>query len=162
MTQMMTHRQRTFIANLFGERVTDGIVVPPLEEMTTRMASQMISQLLKAPRKPREADKPLGSVPDGRYAVDTPTGVKFYIFRTADTGSYHGFQFVSRQSGDNRLRISKDERIFATKAVLEAGTMPAMLRYGRELGVCGHCGRSLTDEDSRARGIGPVCAKMIG
>jgi uncharacterized protein DUF6011 len=33
-----------------------------------------------------------------------------------------------------------------------------MVRYGQELGECGHCGRTLTDEASRAAGIGPVCA----
>ena len=40
----MTTRQRQFIADLFGERETTGIVVPPLEAMTTKMASEMIGQ----------------------------------------------------------------------------------------------------------------------
>jgi hypothetical protein len=35
--------------------------------------------------------------------------------------------------------------------------LEAAARYGRELGQCGLCGRDLTDEASRAAGIGPVC-----
>lgn len=35
-------------------------------------------------------------------------------------------------------------------------------RNGRELGHCGVCGRTLTDEESRARGIGPICAENNG
>lgn len=39
----------------------------------------------------------------------------------------------------------------------------AMARYGLEMGRCGYCGRDLTDEESRTRGIGPVCyAKAFG
>lgn len=33
----------------------------------------------------------------------------------------------------------------------------AMMTYGKLLGVCAYCGRSLTDDLSRARGIGPDC-----
>jgi len=38
----------------------------------------------------------------------------------------------------------------------------AIVTYGVELGVCGRCGRHLTDEDSRAAGIGPDCAAKLG
>jgi Family of unknown function (DUF6011) len=38
------------------------------------------------------------------------------------------------------------------------GAEQASKRYGRELGNCGRCGRTLTDDASRAAGIGPVCA----
>ncbi len=37
----------------------------------------------------------------------------------------------------------------------------ATVLYGRELGVCGVCSRTLTDESSRAAGIGPVCASRF-
>lgn len=35
----------------------------------------------------------------------------------------------------------------------------AMVLYGQEIGACGRCGSSLTDKDSRDRGIGPECAR---
>jgi len=33
-------------------------------------------------------------------------------------------------------------------------------RYGRLIGDCCRCGRQLTDETSRALGIGPVCREI--
>lgn len=33
--------------------------------------------------------------------------------------------------------------------------------YGRVYGFCIRCGRTLTDEDSKARGMGPVCASKM-
>ena len=38
----------------------------------------------------------------------------------------------------------------------------ASVRYGHEIGACGVCGRTLTDSDSRERGIGPICAAKMG
>lgn len=50
-------------------------------------------------------------------------------------------------------------RAGALLAAIEADPGAACARYGRELGVCGRCGRALTDAASRASGIGPVCAE---
>lgn len=38
----------------------------------------------------------------------------------------------------------------------------AAVKFGLELGECGFCRRSLTDEDSRGLGYGPVCAGRRG
>lgn len=35
-------------------------------------------------------------------------------------------------------------------------------RYGKLYGVCAICGRTLTNEESIERGIGPVCAERMG
>ncbi len=45
----------------------------------------------------------------------------------------------------------------ALEAIKTASPETAMALYGQTLGYCGRCGRSLTDETSRALGIGPVC-----
>lgn len=37
----------------------------------------------------------------------------------------------------------------------------AVATFGRELGHCGRCGRHLTDEVSRALGLGPDCATRM-
>jgi hypothetical protein len=49
---------------------------------------------------------------------------------------------------------------FAFELVTRALVNPAgaALRYARELGRCSRCNRHLTDEASRARGLGPECA----
>jgi hypothetical protein len=51
------------------------------------------------------------------------------------------------------------------KSVLtEAATDPltAAIRYGKVSGECSCCGRELTDPQSIARGIGPICATKFG
>jgi hypothetical protein len=44
----------------------------------------------------------------------------------------------------------------------EANPIKAITEQGKATGVCGCCGRTLTDEVSINAGIGPVCAKKLG
>ena len=46
--------------------------------------------------------------------------------------------------------------------IAAVGAEAASARYGHEIGECGICGRQLTNDESRARGIGPVCAAKAG
>ncbi len=48
------------------------------------------------------------------------------------------------------------------RAACTDSIVAAMAAYGREIGRCGRCHRSLTDEVSRSEGIGPECAKKLG
>jgi hypothetical protein len=38
----------------------------------------------------------------------------------------------------------------------------AAIAYGQRTGTCSCCGRELTNAESRARGIGPICAEKYG
>ena len=62
----------------------------------------------------------------------------------------------------NRLdsRLSDDVK----SVILEAASDPltAAVRYGRETGSCSCCGRDLTNPDSIAAGIGPICREKYG
>lgn len=100
------------------------------------------------------------TIPEGRYAVNDPTDgtLKFYQVDKPTKGKWAGWVFLSVFASDERFPIrdrSKKDLILATIAQDSKG---AMARYGLELGICGRCGRTLTDETSRALGIGPVCA----
>lgn len=55
----------------------------------------------------------------------------------------------------------KGKRTVELEAVL-ADPEAAVRRYGRELSHCGHCGAQLTDETSRAFGMGPKCRTKWG
>jgi len=48
--------------------------------------------------------------------------------------------------------------------LLEAASDPltAAIRYGRETGACSCCGRDLTNPESIAAGIGPICREKFG
>lgn len=87
--------------------------------------------------------------PLGRYAVDGEDGAtKFY------QATQNGL-FVQASDELHPVHASAQDAIIAKIA---ADPRAASIRYGQELGECGRCGRTLTDETSRAAGIGPVCA----
>jgi hypothetical protein len=100
----------------------------------------------------------------GYYAVELPVGPnnamvwRFYRV-TQKRKPYKGAKNFMRQSGDNWVGwIDGTERQMAA-AIIRAAPALAMEAYGKLLGHCGCCGRSLTDPDSIARGIGPECIK---
>ncbi len=122
---------------------------------------------------------------DGRYAIkDGAGGHKFYLIkvlkrRSKLTGRFNwskypsyrhqtveaGAILVREQSGDTKQMIGNQlisdgfyygEQEEAIKEIM-ADPSSAMVLYGKILKKCGYCGRSLTDAESLARGIGPDC-----
>lgn len=89
-------------------------------------------------------------VPAGRYAVENEAGdLAFYRLRT------DGVLVVRASDAEHEIPGAR-----ATSAILAkiaaAGIEEAGFRFGREIGQCCRCGRSLTS-DWRQRGIGPTC-----
>lgn len=103
-------------------------------------------------------------VPDGHYAVprDEDGAMAFYKVNSPTEERWAGRTFVEVQASEEfwplRSRAARD----AVLAKIAADVQGAMLAYGREIGRCGHCNRTLTDPESIARGIGPVCAGKMG
>lgn len=96
----------------------------------------------------------------GRYAVPGEDGkLHFYI---VEQGEKPGSIVLSVQasSREHELPFGRAKRAILEK--IAGDPLAASAAYGRELGVCGVCGRALTDEDSRAFGIGPVCRRKLG
>lgn len=101
-----------------------------------------------------------------RFAVDTDEGAVntlafWWIVPDERTGRYYLRQVIGGQ-GPTRVRMSPEAMIAIARKIMEADPKEAMLRFGREIGSCGHCGRTLTNDESRAYGIGPVCRKGKG
>lgn len=90
--------------------------------------------------------------PEGRYAIENSDGdLRFYHITDIE---------VAVMASDNEHPV--DGR--AAKAIIAKVALDphgAAIRFGQEFGVCGVCGRGLTDPESRAQGIGPVCAKKF-
>jgi hypothetical protein len=86
--------------------------------------------------------------PNGRYAVVHDGVLKFYV---ADDDGI----FVQASDETHLLRGDTAHEVIA---LIAEDPEAASRRYGQEIGVCGRCGRTLTDEGSRAAGIGPICA----
>ena len=101
-------------------------------------------------------------VPAGRYAISGKDGTTdFYMVDKPVEGRWKGYTFVKLQLSDDLQRMPMSHQL---TVLLRIGADPraAMERYGREIGECGHCGRTLTNEESREFGIGPVCRAKMG
>lgn len=100
--------------------------------------------------KVRHRDCETDYLPEGRYAVEKKDGaLAFYIVNK------NGL-FI--QASDNVHGVSNAVVPTIARKIL-ADPVGAAARYGQAIGKCGRCGRTLTDEASRALGLGPVCAE---
>jgi superfamily II DNA or RNA helicase len=94
---------------------------------------------------------------EGRYAIeDADDGGKLRFIVVRKDGA------LAEQAGPMLYDQPRDRAERLGKLVRDAGAEGCMARYGRELGRCGRCGRELTDETSRAIGIGPICREGGG
>lgn len=109
----------------------------------------------------RKAPAPAIDVPAGRYAVEIDGRLGFFKVDCPTEGRWAGRVFVNQMASDTEYAV-RGFRLGLVLDTIAADSQAASLRYGREIGACGVCGRTLTDEDSRARGIGPICADKMG
>lgn len=65
-------------------------------------------------------------------------------------------------AGEPAARLETHPDVVAALDALVADPEGALVRYGRVTGTCGICGRELTNAESIARGIGPICADNLG
>jgi hypothetical protein len=107
-------------------------------------------------------DKFWDGVAEGRYAVTVEGKLRFFRVNTPTEGRWSGFTFLTEMFGGGGVRAIKGvgPRNLILTAI--ANDPDALARFGQELGKCGKCGRDLTDEESRAIGIGPVCREQLG
>lgn len=111
----------------------------------------------------------VGGPTGARFAVATEAGSDndlafWWIVRHEDQGGmvkYFLRQVIGGQ-GAVRVRMSPEAMVSIARKIMATGAKQAMLRFGQEIGSCGHCGRTLTNKASRDRGIGPVCAAHKG
>jgi hypothetical protein len=122
-----------------------------------REHAKKMGQEVPAQRK-EMADGPINLVPAGRYAFTGNEGQTVFVHVVKfDSGAF----IVKQQVGDDTQRMTRVVARAALQKILDAGIEESSTRYGRELGICGVCGRTLTNEDSRQRGIGPICASKL-
>jgi hypothetical protein len=128
------------------------------------------------------ADIDLSKLPAGNYRYAVPNesgGITFFRLDSVERDPrWAGWVFVTQVvGGGNDIKVGSHRPgvgfKFAPTLRNQAGYLnlikrvmddpkTAMLLYGKELGKCGHCNRTLTNAESRERGIGPVCAGHFG
>lgn len=159
-----TDKQKAFIAKLAAERN----VTLDADALNIEEAKTVIDALLKAPKPAQPAQTTeqgrngAYTLPAGRYAVENEDGaLRFYRVDRPTEGRWAGYTFLKVQAGGD-LHPIKGNAAATILRKIEQDPRSASLRYGQEIGACGVCGRTLTDEASRAAGIGPVCAQNAG
>lgn len=98
----------------------------------------------------------------GFYAIEVDGTVKFYKVDKPTQGRWAGRTFVSVQASDELYPVRNPTARQEILVQIARDPKAAMLLYGQKIERCGHCGRTLTNEESRAVGIGPICRGKMG
>lgn len=110
------------------------------------------------------------TVPESKYALANLPGhanaLTFFQVQTGKKGKWKGFQFVNRLVGGGVGSFVEYPVKGAAKAQvlrkIADDPQAAAKAFADEFSVCARCGRTLTDDTSRARGLGPDCAAVFG
>jgi hypothetical protein len=131
-------------------------VEAPVRTWQENKAVAVAKVLDSRPANPATVKAP---VPAGRYAIDYGNGVvKFFKVDVPVKGKWTGYTFVKRVAGDDEWPVRDYGQRSSILQIIGEDVLKASKLYGTEIGACGVCGRTLTDPESRAAGIGPVCA----
>jgi hypothetical protein len=177
---LMTARQKDYLLGLINSRhMTDAERADALAQiergLSVQQASAWITRCQSLPKANSTfsqtlagGDDPFPAVEPGRYAVMIGGTLKFFRIKIGKTESrWAGFIFIDAgRGGDmngNLYWTPVKDFAYKRQILTLIATEPkkAMARFGQEVGSCGRCGRTLTDETSRARGIGPDCWEMM-
>lgn len=174
MADSITPPQLDYIEGLMEKRNLDHLLPTQREFLNNRdniitltkmQASKVINELKKCPiiEKPREVEPEENDIPAGRYFVVDPTNneERFFKVDKPKDGRWKGYTFLKVQASDDFYPIKDKAHREAVLAEIAKDPINAMNEYGIRLGKCGNCGRTLTNIDSRLRGLGPVCAGRI-
>lgn len=124
---------------------------------TVDLAAEMIKIMLDEIDKIEQAVKSAvcGVVADGRYAVRTDADDEHYAFYRVWNGDRATLVYLLASDREQRMSRSAARGVLAKIA---EDPYEAACAYGREIGICGRCGITLTNAESITRGMGDICA----
>ena len=168
-----------------SQAVLTVLVADKAARLKMKDASTVISALLSLPKKPvvkavaapvagvptnniTKVEANLVHVPDGMYAL--PSEVLAALSRTRIDndllfvavrtwkGRTHLRRLHGAPGGFSRSRLDMTDSV-AISAVLANSPLKWTQLFAAHYSCCGRCGADLTDETSRALGLGPTCRK---
>lgn len=155
-----TDKQQAFIMRLANDRlvkeavrssIVDRLSYGPMP--TKAEASRMIDWLLAQPKTSRDvAREQAAPVEPGMYETEHGVVYKVYPARMSDR------MFAKELTADGFVYRGLATRFVSAK---DRMTLEQAAAYGRTFGHCVVCGRLLTDPESIAAGIGPVCRERF-
>lgn len=141
-----TQGQQEYVADLLLNRTHEHPSDLDVTALTFEQASALITELREAPRAKVAAH----GIREGYYAFSTDGGQTADHYRVTRNGTIR----VWSAGGEHPYR----GKLNAGLEWIKDNQRDAAALFGRLIGTCGRCGRLLSDDDSRARGLGPVCA----
>lgn len=166
--EFATEKQVSFIKSLGNERISPtgswkwGSDPDYFHNLTKAQASSVITKMLALPRKPKETlpiEVPKAKPVEGIHVVHTSKGTAYVKVQKALYGSGRLYSKVWSPSAHQFVRVS------GWLAKVNEGTLMSKeeaKKFGDLYGVCCRCSRPLTDEESIAAGVGPVCITKMG
>lgn len=153
---LATDKQKSFIESLLKERsaeatkhVRETFLDKAMSQLDKQTASEAITALLAIPRSPSTPSES-ARVPAGKYVLKDSS----VVYKVSHgKGRWSGWTFVEADG----VSVKEPERGAILRQVAE-GALAASQRYGQQTGMCGCCGAELTNPESIAAGIGPICA----
>ena len=107
----------------------------------------------------------LAHLPESKYALEVKGELRFYEVTYGKPGTkWDGALFIDHlvgHPGDWSKRHLRKEEYREVKKALQNDPLGAAVRFSKEFTVCAACGSPLSDEESRARGLGPICAEKF-
>lgn len=98
-------------------------------------------------------------IPASCYSLESDKGLLFYEVQNGK-GKWKGYQFLTRLIGHpgSWLQVPvKGTEKSSVMAQIRQNPLEAARRYSTEFTCCAVCGSPLSDPESIARGMGPVC-----
>jgi hypothetical protein len=144
-----TDKQASFIRSLVDRK---GATAPDYDALSSRDASALIDSLLVLPDAARAgtaAGTTTGPAAEGFHIFD---GAIFKV-QVSKTGNRYAKQLDEDHAWNYAGAAPLRNLSEATKATLQDAQA-----YGLKFGICMCCGATLTDPNSIAAGIGPICA----
>ena len=108
------------------------------------------------------------SIPAGYYAITGKRGeIRLYRVSVGTSGHWKGFRFIVRLIADGghtylETKIADRDHRDALLTYIGNHAAECSAAYGHLTTRCGLCNRVLSDTESIARGIGPICAGKVG
>lgn len=175
-SKIASEKQINFILSLEQERSHDKVQGDTIETImnalqgntvTSSEASAAIGDLLAQPKvikgeaaasvKPAADRNLLGPIPISKYAVEIAgEGLVFLEVKEYKDTRYLR-QLIGAPGDWKKIKPVGARRVQLASAIMEMTPAVAAHRYSVEFTCCAACGSPLSDELSRARGIGPVC-----
>jgi hypothetical protein len=178
----ITTKQEDYLNKLLNDRPmfrdVENLWPENIAKLSKSDASAKISEVLAVPKESRGDDSKtfagsselteiLEGIDDGYFALPSKTGTNDldFIRLSSNQGrgnpANKGKRWVQRfLGGQGLIEIRMTEQIEFARLVIaltSVGREKAQALFGQEIGRCGCCGKSLTDETSRSIGIGPKC-----